>query len=59
MFFYLILWGTYQFPGIADIVCILAVIPETVGVPGQRGVKGHFNDLTAQRETAKTKSHIV
>lgn len=45
--------ATYQFPGIADVVCIFAVVSEPVSVPGQRGVDGHGNDLTAQREAAR------
>lgn len=43
---------TYQFPGVADVVCIFAVVPESVGVPGQGGVDWNSNDLTAQREAA-------
>lgn len=38
---------------------MLAVVSETVGVPGQRGVNRHFNDLTAQRETAKENGYSV
>lgn len=44
---------TYQFPGVADVVSVFAVVPESVGVPGQRRVDWHGNDLTAQREAAR------
>ena len=48
---------TYQFPGVADVVGVFAVVPESVGVPGQRGVHWHTDDLTAQREAAKYTQH--
>lgn len=50
---YTVCVDTYQFPGVADVVCVFAVVPESVGVPGQRGVDWHCNDLTAQREAAR------
>lgn len=47
--------ATNQFPGIADIVRLFAVVSESVGVPGQGGVNWHSNDLTAQRKAARKK----
>lgn len=45
----------YQFPGVADVVGVFAVVSESVGVPGKRGVPWNSDDLTAQREAAKKK----
>lgn len=47
----------YQFPGVADVVGVFAVVSESVGVPGKRGVPWNSDDLTAQREAAKKKKH--
>lgn len=51
--------ATYQFPGIADVVRVFAVVPESVGVPGQRGVQRHSNNLTAQRKAARKKNNNI
>lgn len=49
----------YQFPGVADVVGVFAVVSESVGVPGKRGVPWNSDDLTAQREAAKKKPTTI
>lgn len=49
----------YQFPGVADVVGVFAVVSESVGVPGKRGVPWNSDDLTAQREAAKKNTTIL
>lgn len=51
--------NTYQLPRIADVVRVFAVVPESVGVPGQRRVDRDRNDLTAQREAARNAQHYT